>query len=83
VEFVSDRDSRISFPSTSEVTRKVFEACLAEGLIVYPCAGVVDGKYTDQIMLAPPFIITGDEIDELAVGLDRAIGLVTGSLHAR
>ena len=82
VEFVSDRDSRNSFPPTTEVTRQVFEACLAEGLIVYPCAGTVDGKYSDQIMLAPPFIVSADEIDDLADRFDRAIGMVAASLHS-
>jgi adenosylmethionine-8-amino-7-oxononanoate aminotransferase len=82
VEFVCDRESRNSFPPTAEVTRQVFEACLAEGLIVYPCAGTVDGKYSDQVMLAPPFIVSADEIDDLADRLDRAIELVAGSLHA-
>jgi adenosylmethionine-8-amino-7-oxononanoate aminotransferase len=33
-------------------------------------------------MLAPPFIVSADEIDDLADRLDRAIELVAGSLHA-
>jgi adenosylmethionine-8-amino-7-oxononanoate aminotransferase len=80
VEFVADVDSRTCFPPEREVTRQVFEACLEEGLIVYPCAGTADGQRGDQIMLAPPFIINGVEIDDLASRLDRAIGNVAGSL---
>jgi hypothetical protein len=80
VELVADKDSRACFPPGREVARQVFEACLAEGLIVYPCAGTVDGVHGDQIMLAPPFIVSADEIDDLADRLDRAIETVTESL---
>jgi adenosylmethionine-8-amino-7-oxononanoate aminotransferase len=80
VEFVSDRDSRTCFSPEREVTRQVYESCLAEGLIVYPCSGTVDGQQGDQIMLAPPFIISSEEIDDLADRLDRAIGKVASRL---
>jgi adenosylmethionine-8-amino-7-oxononanoate aminotransferase len=80
VEFVADKDSRTCFSPEREVTRQIFEACLAEGLIVYPCAGTVDGQNGDQILLAPPFIISSAEIDDLADRLDRAIGKVASRL---
>jgi adenosylmethionine-8-amino-7-oxononanoate aminotransferase len=78
VEFVADNASRRCFSPDHEITRRVFEACLAEGLIVYPCAGTVDGTHGDQILIAPPFIISTEEIDDLAARLDRAIGVWTG-----
>jgi 4-aminobutyrate aminotransferase-like enzyme len=81
VEFVSNRTSRTCFSPEHEVTRQVYEACLEEGLIVYPCSGTVDGKQGDQIMLAPPFIISSVEVDDLADRLDRAIGTVANRLE--
>jgi adenosylmethionine-8-amino-7-oxononanoate aminotransferase len=81
VEFVADPASRTCFSPDREVTRRVFEACLAEGLIVYPCAGTVDGTNGDQILIAPPFVISVEEIDDLAARLDRAIGVVDRSLN--
>jgi adenosylmethionine-8-amino-7-oxononanoate aminotransferase len=78
VEFVADA-SRNCFSPDREVTRRIFEACLAEGLIVYPCAGTVDGTNGDQIMLAPPLIISVKEIEDLAARLDRAIEMVARS----
>jgi hypothetical protein len=56
------------------VTRQVFEACLAQGLIVYPCDG--------QILLAPPFIVTSEEIDAIADRLDRALETVAAKVHS-
>jgi adenosylmethionine-8-amino-7-oxononanoate aminotransferase len=81
VEFVADTASRTCFSPDREVTRRVFEACLAEGLIVYPCAGTVDGTHGDQILIAPPFVISMEEIDDLAARLDRAIGVVDQNLN--
>lgn len=46
---------------------------MAEGLICYPAGGTVDGVHGDHILLAPPFIISDDEIDMLADRLTRAI----------
>ena len=57
------------------------EACLAEGLVVYPCAGTVDGTSGDQILIAPPFVISVEEIDDLAARLDRAIRAVDQNLN--
>jgi len=46
---------------------------MAEGLICYPAGGTVDGKSGDHILLAPPFIINDDQIEELTDKLGRAI----------
>jgi adenosylmethionine-8-amino-7-oxononanoate aminotransferase len=40
------------------------------GLIVYPTAGCADGVAGDLVLIAPPFIITEAQMDEL-VGLLR------------
>jgi adenosylmethionine-8-amino-7-oxononanoate aminotransferase len=78
---IRGRGLLIGVEFVSKITRQIFEACLAEGLIVYPCAGTVDGNPIDQIMLAPPFIISQDEIDDMVCRLDRAIETVAGRIH--
>ena len=44
------------------------------GLICYPMGGTVDGVNGDHILLAPPFIIDDNHIDEIVEKLDIAIG---------
>ncbi|NCW30324.1 MAG: aspartate aminotransferase family protein, partial [Alphaproteobacteria bacterium] len=39
----------------------------------YPSQGTIDGKSGDHILLAPPFIISIDEMDMLVARLDSAI----------
>jgi hypothetical protein len=52
-------------------------------LIVYPMGGTIDGSSGDHVLLAPPFIATSDDIDEivrrLVVAVDAALsGAVRG-----
>ncbi len=47
--------------------------CLKNGLVVYPGSGEVDGHRGDHILIAPPFIITKNQINEMAAILDQSI----------
>ena len=52
---------------------KVKKAAFEAGLICYPMAGTIDGVKGDHILLAPPFIISEAQIDELVAKLSQAI----------
>ncbi|HHL22076.1 MAG TPA: aspartate aminotransferase family protein, partial [Aliiroseovarius sp.] len=43
------------------------------GLICYPMGGTRDGKRGDHILLAPPFIMRDEQVDELVGKLAAAI----------
>ncbi len=74
IELVANRDSREPFPRSARVAERLAAAAMARGLIVWPNAGHVDGERGDLIMLAPPFTIAEDEIDEIATRLGAALG---------
>lgn len=74
VELVEDRGKKASFDPARKLHAKVKAAALAEGLICYPAGGTVDGRIGDHVLLAPPFIISEAQIDELVGKLERAIG---------
>jgi hypothetical protein len=44
-----------------------------EGLICYPSGGAADGTNGDHVLLAPPYTIGANEIEELVRRLDRAL----------
>ncbi|QFT63884.1 aspartate aminotransferase family protein [Roseivivax sp. THAF30] len=73
VELVADRGTKAPFDPELKLHAKVKKAALAEGLICYPAGGTIDGKHGDHILLAPPFIISEDQIGELTDKLSRAI----------
>ena len=51
------------------------DASLLEFLLDF-VLGTIDGQRGDHILLAPPFIISDDQIGELVDKLDTAIGKV-------
>ncbi|MGB6368903.1 MAG: aminotransferase class III-fold pyridoxal phosphate-dependent enzyme [Thermoanaerobaculia bacterium] len=65
VEFVANRSTKAPLPRSERFAERFTEAAFANGLIVWPNIGHVDGKEGDLIMLAPPFTVTEGEIQEL------------------
>jgi adenosylmethionine-8-amino-7-oxononanoate aminotransferase len=76
IELVADRESKTPFDPALGVAAKIKKAAMAEGLICYPMSGTRDGKAGDHILLAPPFIIEEEQIDELIAKLGRAMAAV-------
>jgi adenosylmethionine-8-amino-7-oxononanoate aminotransferase len=72
LEIVEDRVSKKPFAPELTVNKKLKKACFEAGLICYPMGGTIDGKQGDHILLAPPFIVTDAQIDELASKLNLA-----------
>ena len=73
LELVEDRATKRPFDPARKLHLKVKKAAMAEGLICYPAGGTVNGREGDHILLAPPFIITDDQIGELVGKLSRAV----------
>jgi adenosylmethionine-8-amino-7-oxononanoate aminotransferase len=82
VELVADRESREPLPRSATAAEALTAAALDEGLVVWPNTGHADGINGDLVMLAPPFVITEDQIDELTRSLGRALTRVAERLGA-
>ena len=76
VEFVADKKSKRPFPADLGFSSKVGAAALRRGLLVYPMQGSVDGTSGDHILLAPPAVITPEQItwsmDQLSASIREA-----------
>ena len=77
VEFVRDRATKAPFDRNLNFAGRVGQACMARGLLVYPMQGCVDGYSGDHVMVAPPAVITGQEIDQAVETLMDAVGEVS------
>jgi adenosylmethionine-8-amino-7-oxononanoate aminotransferase len=64
-EFVTDKESKGTFPAEKETSRLFSELTFERGLVTYPCAGTVRGVAGDTILMAPPLITTQAQIDEI------------------
>jgi adenosylmethionine-8-amino-7-oxononanoate aminotransferase len=77
LELVRERDGKRWFDPSLRLHARLKAAAMAEGLMVYPMGGTVDGRCGDHVLLAPPFIASEAElrtiVDRLSTALDRVL----------
>lgn len=71
LELVSDKQTKAPFPPQQSVGEKIANVALENGLICRPIG--------QSIVLAPPFIISRSQIDELFDKLDKTLAQVFGN----
>lgn len=76
LELVEDRQSKAPFAPSARIAGRIKAASMTNGLMYYPMGGTLDGETGDHILLAPPFIVTPEEIDLIVDRLDKSIGQV-------
>jgi adenosylmethionine-8-amino-7-oxononanoate aminotransferase len=80
VELVHDRASRAPFDPDLRLHARVKAEALANGLMVYPMGGTIDGRRGDHVLIAPPFIVSEAQLDEVVDGLATAIDSALGGI---
>ncbi|AWM00158.1 aspartate aminotransferase family protein [Bradyrhizobium amphicarpaeae] len=81
IELVADRGSRTSFDPALKLNQKIKAEAFANGLGCYPGGGTVDGVRGDHLLLAPPYITSADEIDQIVDKLGTAVDNVLRSVN--
>lgn len=81
IELVADRASRTSFDPALKLNQKIKAEAFANGLGCYPGGGTVDGIRGDHVLLAPPYITSADEIDQIVDKLGTAVDNVLRSVN--
>lgn len=76
VEFVADKESKTPFPVEMNFAGRVAQAAAERGVLVYPVQGCADGDSGDHILVAPPAIISPEQIawavEQLAAAITEA-----------
>nr|PZN81994.1 MAG: aspartate aminotransferase family protein [Pseudomonadota bacterium] len=83
VEYVRDRSTKAPFDPALAVHARVKQEAMARGLACYAMPGTIDGKYGDHNMLAPPFIVTSRDIDEIVDRFGDAVDAALQSLPVK
>jgi adenosylmethionine-8-amino-7-oxononanoate aminotransferase len=81
LELVSDRAANRPFDPAARLHACVKREAMARGLMVYPMGGTVDGVQGDHILLAPPFIVEGSQVDAIVERLGAALEAALASVR--
>jgi len=77
VELVQDRGTKAPIEPAKKLHARIKARAFANGLLCYPMGGTIDGQRGDHVLLAPPFIVSQDElhtiVDRLALSIDEAL----------
>ncbi|MEK7361315.1 MAG: aminotransferase class III-fold pyridoxal phosphate-dependent enzyme, partial [Pseudomonadota bacterium] len=73
LELVEDRASKRPFEAQRRISARLKLQALENGLMCYPMAGTLDGVSGDHVVLAPPYIITEAQLDEVVDKLAHSI----------
>ncbi len=73
IELVADRAAKAPFDASWKLHARIKARAMAEGLMVYPMGGTIDGQRGDHVLLAPPFIAGDDALDLIVQRLARAV----------
>lgn len=65
VEFVEDRATKQTLDPSLRTHAVLKKKAMENGLLMYPMGGTVDGVHGDHVLLAPPFICTASDIEEI------------------
>jgi adenosylmethionine-8-amino-7-oxononanoate aminotransferase len=80
IELVANRESKATFDPSLKIAPKIKKAAFQQGLMCYPMQGTIDGKNGDHILLAPPFIMDENQLEELVNVLKNTINeVISGS----
>jgi adenosylmethionine-8-amino-7-oxononanoate aminotransferase len=73
IEIVADKATRRPFPRAEKKAEAVGARAFESGLVTYPGGGCANGRDGDVVMIAPPFVVTEAELEELTGILDRTL----------
>ncbi|CCQ73634.1 aspartate aminotransferase family protein [Magnetospira sp. QH-2] len=73
IELVADRKTKEPFDPLMKVQARIKTQAMDRNMMCYPFGGTADGKRGDHVLLAPPFIVTDEQIHEIVRRLKEAV----------
>ncbi|MBL4800677.1 MAG: aspartate aminotransferase family protein [Emcibacter sp.] len=64
IEIVADKNTKTPFPDGDNITKRLKQATMKHGLICYPGGGSYQDNLGSHILLAPPFILQPEHIEQ-------------------
>jgi len=81
IEFVANRKTKEPIDPNFLFASKLKAAAFDRGLICYPMTGTIDGQSGDHVLLAPPYIVNNQELENIVNILGDAVDDVCQNLR--
>jgi adenosylmethionine-8-amino-7-oxononanoate aminotransferase len=82
LEFVRNRSTKTPFNPALHVHDRVKQQALARGLCIYPGTGTADGVNGDHVLLAPPYIVTTPQLEDIVGRLGDAVDAALAGVNS-
>ncbi|WP_372617233.1 aspartate aminotransferase family protein [Falsiroseomonas sp.] len=80
VEFVTDRATKAPFDPSLQLHERVKMQAYERGLACYPMGGTLDGRRGNHVILAPPYIVTAEQVETIVHRFGDAVEAALGGL---
>lgn len=80
IEFVADRASKKPFSPDLKINERVKQEAFARGLCIYPSTGTADGVNGDHVIIAPAYIVSAGQLDDIVGRLGDAVDAAVAGL---
>ena len=81
LELVADRETKQTFDPALKLHARIKREAMARGLMCYPSGGTADGVRGDHVLIAPPFVVSPDDLDQIVERLGAAINASVASIR--
>ncbi|KAL6720503.1 hypothetical protein ACLMJK_002427 [Lecanora helva] len=80
IEFVADQATRMPFDPSLEFGLRVQKKAFEFGVAIYPGAATVDGATGDHVLIAPPYIVSNNELENIVEIVAKAYKAVENEI---
>ena len=83
IELVRDKNTKEPFPRAWQAAENVLTAAANRNVLLLVGNGCADGINGDTVVIAPPYVITDEQLDQVVTALAAALQEVAGKLLNR
>jgi adenosylmethionine-8-amino-7-oxononanoate aminotransferase len=81
IELVTDRATKQPYDPALKLNERVKREAFDRGLACYPMGGTIDGRLGDHAILAPPYIVTPDQVEMIVDRFGAAVDAALASCN--
>ena len=81
LELIADKSTKQPFPRAKGIAEAVSEECNKRGLLILPGVAGADGTDGDTLVLAPPYVVMREQIDDIVTTLEEALDAISSKIQ--